>query len=976
MRLACAVIALVCSFMVSAQEHPSIHQIESEYYSNHEFSDTAEVLTKNPIQNQGCTLEKRVFGWHPYWVGTVYTNYQWNLLSDLCYFSYEFNASTGNPTDTHGWFTTSVVDSAQAHGTRVHLCVTMFDATDHTTFFGSTTAQTNLITNLINAVDARNADGINLDFEGVSSSHKTALTAFVKLIADSLHTRIPGAELTIAMPAIDWGGTWDISALNSYVDLFIFMGYDYYYGGSSIAGPTGPTYTFNTFNYNISRTISYYLHEGMTPSKLLVGVPYYGFEWKTDALSIPANTESSGTARSYSYIRNNGNRYSTANYHWEPNSLESYWAFDSIGNHYQSWVDNERAMSRKFDLINIRDIGGIGIWALGYDNGYTDFWDLIAEKFSDCAVVPCTDTIWDLGGPGNDHHHFEDFVYTIQPDNATGLTLAFQSFELEANYDSLFIYDGPDTNSPIIGSYSGTTSPGTIIATGNSLTLEFFSDVATSEAGWEAYWTCSTDMIAPYTEIQNINSWRTEDFQVTFNDTDNVSLQESFWQVLNYNGTDWKANTQCRFLNENFENAVLPAEWNAELGSWSLDNGHLYQSDSTLGNTKYNIEVLQDSNNVYLYHWQMRLGNADATNNRRAGLHYFCDSIHLSNRGSNYLAYYRLDNQTVQLYEYINNSYQLMVQASYPFVQDTWYDFKVLYDPSIGYNATWINDEYITSWTDATPITSGNGLSLRVGNSTAWYDDIKVYTNRTLNETVTVGADSMNIVRWQNPNPTTPSCRIKSMVLDQVNLFSAIASQDVNIDYTVPNAPAWVNDFDNGTGDLDTLFYAGVSFNNARCAAATDPNSDVVAYYFNFGLTCGTDSMFAFTNAADTFSVLGVFGTDGLYYTYAYALNGAGLRSDTTCSDGIAVFQITNIGNSNEYGLRIFPNPVEKELNIFWPTDENVVVTLFSIDGAIVLRQKCGGKFPIEINVEMLNSGLYILEIDGTETLRQLIMKQ
>ncbi len=30
-----------------------------------------------------------------------------------------------------------------------------------------------------------------------------------------------------------------------------------------------------------------------------------------------------------------------------------------------------------------KKIGGVGIWALGYDNGYTELWELIAEKFSE-----------------------------------------------------------------------------------------------------------------------------------------------------------------------------------------------------------------------------------------------------------------------------------------------------------------------------------------------------------------------------------------------------------------------------------------------------------------------------------------------------------------------------------------------------------------------------------------------------------------
>ena len=978
MRIVGVIMLFVVVLSLQAQEIKSIHQIESEYYKNNSFKDTL-ILHHKSAKNQNCTLEKRVFGWHPYWV-SVYQNYQWNLLSDLCYFSYEFNASTGNPTNTHNWFTTAVIDTAQAHGTKVHLCVTMFNSTDHTTFFGSTTAQTNLITNLINAVAARNADGINLDFEGVSSTHKIALTTFVQRIADSLHTRIPGSELSIAMPAVDWGGTWDIAALNSYVDLFIFMGYDYYYGGSSIAGPTGPTYTYNTFNYNISRTISYYLAEGMTPSKLLVGVPYYGFEYQTDALSIPANTLSGGVARTYSTVMNNSSgNYSLANYNWEPNSQESYWAYNSGGLNYQCWVDNERAMSRKFDLINIQDIGGIGIWALGYDNGYTEFWDLIADKFSDCAIVPCVDTIWDLGGPGKVHYHNEDFIYTIQPDNSIGLSLDFQSFDLEVNYDSLFIYDGSDINAPLIGGYSGTISPGNIIASGNSLTLQFHSDNATANNGWEAYWACSTDNLAPYTEIQTINGWQTDDFQVLFNDSDNVAIQESFWQVLNYNGSDWKANTNCSFLNENFENAILPSEWDPEIGIWSMDNGHLFQSDSSLSNTKYNTEVKQDSNHTYLYHWKMKLGSADANNNRRAGLHYFCDSLHLSNRGNNYMAYYRLNNQTVQLYEYVNNSYQLKTEESYPFIADTWYDFKIMYNPNTGYNATWIDNEFITSWTDATPIKSGNGLSLRVGNSTAWYDDIKIYTNRNNLETVSVGADSSNMIRWQNPNPSSPACRVKSIVLDEANLWSAVDEEDINVDYTPPLAPAWVNDFGGvSQTDWDTLFISAATNNYTNCAQASDTNSAISTYYFGMGSSC-LDTTATYTVSGDTIETAGIFNllaSPAIYYTFVYAVNGAGLHSDTICSDGIFVESYNGLETEQELDILIYPNPVSENLIIIIPKELNSDLSIYSTDGRQILFIPKNESGEYKIPCESWASGIYLINVHSEKPIFEKFLKE
>jgi hypothetical protein len=46
-------------------------------------------------RNNG-SLSKRVFGYHPYWTGTKWTAYRWDLLSDLCYFSYEVDPLTGN----------------------------------------------------------------------------------------------------------------------------------------------------------------------------------------------------------------------------------------------------------------------------------------------------------------------------------------------------------------------------------------------------------------------------------------------------------------------------------------------------------------------------------------------------------------------------------------------------------------------------------------------------------------------------------------------------------------------------------------------------------------------------------------------------------------------------------------------------------------------------------------------------------------
>ncbi|MFT4678625.1 MAG: spore germination protein YaaH, partial [Chitinophagales bacterium] len=41
-----------------------------------------------------------------------------------------------------------------------------------------------------------------------------------------------------------------------------------------------------------------------------------------------------------------------------------------------------KSLSIKYDWIKKNKIGGVGIWALGYDNGYPELWNLLTEKFS------------------------------------------------------------------------------------------------------------------------------------------------------------------------------------------------------------------------------------------------------------------------------------------------------------------------------------------------------------------------------------------------------------------------------------------------------------------------------------------------------------------------------------------------------------------------------------------------------------------
>jgi len=483
--------------LLFAQTYPvSVHWEEQAQYRQLGFGPdewqriNEREAAARPQNLDNCTLTKRIFGWHPYWSNGLETHYQWNLLSDLCYFSYEVNPQTGNPNSTYNWSTAAVVTQALARGVRVHLCVTLFS--DHATFFGNSAAQQNLIDNLIDLLKQRGAHGVNIDFELVPLSQKTALTNFVALLSSQLKSQLPNAELSIALPAVDWSNVFDVAAMVPWVDLFIIMGYDYYWSGSTVAGPTDPLYSFSsTFNYNLSRSVTTYLRAGIPRHKLLLGVPYYGREWETVSHLAPSSTTGNfSTTRTYRYVRSNSATYQQRHEHYP--SASSYFAYP-IGNTWrQCFINSAQTLGRRYQLVLQRGIGGVGIWALGYDAGYTDFWSLLRDHFTDCAQQPCSDTLYDGGGPAWHYYSFENYTFTIAPPNANALRIHFLSFELENGYDTLWVYDGPNTAAPLLGAWTGNQNPGLLQASSGSLTFRFVSDGATNAPGWVAVYECAS----------------------------------------------------------------------------------------------------------------------------------------------------------------------------------------------------------------------------------------------------------------------------------------------------------------------------------------------------------------------------------------------------------------------------------------------------------------------------------------------------
>lgn len=110
------------------------------------------------------------------------------------------------------------------------------------------------------------------------------------------------------------------------------------------------------------------------------------------------------------------------------------------------------------------------------------------------ASSTCSGTFLDSGGTSN-YSNNENLTYILCPGTAsTDVNIDFTSFDVENNYDFLYIYDGNSTSSPLIGQFhNGNTPPTTIVATNATgcLTFRFTSDGSINNAGWSALISCT-----------------------------------------------------------------------------------------------------------------------------------------------------------------------------------------------------------------------------------------------------------------------------------------------------------------------------------------------------------------------------------------------------------------------------------------------------------------------------------------------------
>jgi len=342
-------------------------------------------------------LSREVFGYLPYWrldSGTV-DRLQYELVSTIAFFGLGIKGNGAIDTAWVGYKeyvgddAAAVTNAAHDRGVRVVPTFQLFDtatgAPRMSAFLGSVAAQQRFIAEALDLMAARKADGAGLDFEPVRAlnARGTAYLAFVARFRAAMLARFPGATLTNATSA--GASKTVISGLVPIVDRQMLMAYNYRWRGSTITGAIAPL-------DNATRTVKIHVARMLQwapAGSILLGVPYYGYDWPVTSDVPHATVQSDKTtfgavhAVSYAGARDFLAAHPEVVRAYDPLEGSGYFTYwdAAKATFRQVYFEEERSLADKYDYAIITGLAGVGIWTLDNDRGYPDLWNVLRSKF-------------------------------------------------------------------------------------------------------------------------------------------------------------------------------------------------------------------------------------------------------------------------------------------------------------------------------------------------------------------------------------------------------------------------------------------------------------------------------------------------------------------------------------------------------------------------------------------------------------------
>ncbi len=351
------------------------------------------------IGRPASSQPKKVYGYLPYW--TMRDASISATLTDVAYFSVGLDANGNLLERTDGEYEqglrrlqqTNFADWAQERQQakqKIHITITLFQADTIRAMLASSASRERAIFTLSQLVASYPFSGVQLDLEyagTVDDSLRANYVAFVRDLNTSLEQQDPNLELSVAMfgSAASRYTFWDVEGLAPHIDYFIVMAYDYHIRSSPVVGPVAPIFGKGKgrWQHDVVSNMRDLIQK-VEPEKVLLGIPFYGYEWTSTSDEMGATTyPDSGATATYKRVAAILEDPSLkAQERWDEDALSPYVTYQENGKTQFIYYENTRSLSYKLDFVQQLGLRGIAIWAVGYEGNRNELWQTIDQKFS------------------------------------------------------------------------------------------------------------------------------------------------------------------------------------------------------------------------------------------------------------------------------------------------------------------------------------------------------------------------------------------------------------------------------------------------------------------------------------------------------------------------------------------------------------------------------------------------------------------
>nr|XP_027790890.1 di-N-acetylchitobiase [Marmota flaviventris] len=288
--------------------------------------------------------------------GKTWKSYDWSQITTVAVF---------------GKYDSELMCYAHSKGARVVLKgdVSIKDIIDPT-------FRTSWIAQKLDLAKTQYMDGINIDIEQevtCLSPEYDALTALVKETTNSFHRKIEGSQVTFD---VAWSPKnidrrcYNYTGIADACDFLFVMSYDEQsqIWSECIAAANAP------YNQTVTGYRDY-IKMGINPKKLVMGIPWYGYDYTCLNLSedhvctiakVPFRgapcSDAAGHQVPYKTIMKQINS-SISGSQWNKEQMAPYYNYkDHAGYFHQVWYDNPQSISLKAAYIQNYGLLGIGMW--------------------------------------------------------------------------------------------------------------------------------------------------------------------------------------------------------------------------------------------------------------------------------------------------------------------------------------------------------------------------------------------------------------------------------------------------------------------------------------------------------------------------------------------------------------------------------------------------------------------------------------